>query len=60
MNTHRLKIEALEATITGLEAEKTHLELSLAENRQLKDQYYEKSEVSQQKYQTLFDELNAI
>ena len=37
-----------------------HLELSLAENRQLKDQYFEKSEISQQKYQELFDQLNSI
>ena len=34
--------------------------LSLTENRTLKDQYYEKSEQVQRKYQDLFDKLNAI
>ena len=60
LNNYRLKEDADLATIKGLESEKLHLELSLAENRQLKDQYFEKSEISQQKYQELFDQLNNI
>ena len=59
-NTLRLKNEAYAAEIKGLESEKSHLELSLSENRILKDQYYEKSETVQKKYQELFDRFNFI
>ena len=59
-NTLRLKNEAAQATINSLEGEKQHLQLSLKENRTLKDQYYEKSETIQQKYQELFEKLNLI
>lgn len=44
-NNLRLKNEAAQAIVNGLESEKTHLELSLNENRTLKEQYYEKSEI---------------
>lgn len=60
MNTYRLKINALEASVKGLEAEKAHLEMSLAENRELKDNYYEKSEIAARKYQETFEQLNEI
>ena len=49
-NNLRLKNEAAQAIVNGLESEKTHLELSLNENRTLKEQYYEKSEILQKKY----------
>lgn len=33
LNTYRLKVEALDATIKGLESEKSILEISLESNR---------------------------
>ena len=44
-NTLKLKNEASLATIKGLEGEKQHLELSLNENRTMKDKFYERSEI---------------
>ena len=40
----RLKIDANRALIDGLTSEKNHLELSLKENRDQKEQYKEKCE----------------
>jgi hypothetical protein len=44
-NTLKLKNESSIATIKGLEGEKQHLELSLNENRTMKDKFYERSEI---------------
>ena len=60
INSLRLIKEADHAMIEGLQSEKTHLELALAENKKLKDQYFKKSEEVQNNYSTLFREINAI
>lgn len=44
MNSMRLKADAQQALINTLEAEKVHLEISLRENKTLKEQYFNKSE----------------
>jgi hypothetical protein len=49
-NTLKLKNEAATATIKGLEGEKQHLELSLSENRTMKDKFQERSETKQRDY----------
>lgn len=59
-NTLKLKIEAAQATIKGLEGEKQHLELSLNENRTMKDKYYERSEIKQREYQELLEKHNLV
>lgn len=59
-NTQKLKIEAHLATIKGLEGEKQHLELSLNENRTMKDKYYERSEIKQREYQELLEKHNLV
>ena len=48
--------ESEKALIKGLEAEKAHLELSLKESRQLKEQYAMKCEQTQERYDHLFKE----
>lgn len=59
-NTLKLKIEAANASIKGLEGEKQHLELSLNENRTMKDKYYERSEIKQREYQELLEKHNLV
>lgn len=59
-NAYRLKLEASEAAITNLKGEKEHLELSLAENKKLKERYFKKSEEVQAKYQDIHKELNEV
>lgn len=60
VNALRLIKEADVAVIQGLEIEKKHLELSLEENKLLKQQYFDKGEEIQSKYSTLFKEISDI
>jgi predicted nucleic acid-binding Zn-ribbon protein len=59
-NTLKLKNEAAQAQIKGLEGEKAHLELSLNENRTMKDKFYERSEIKQREYQDLLEKFNIV
>lgn len=59
-NAYRLKLEASEAAISNLKGEKEHLELSLAENKKLKERYFKKSEEVQAKYQEIHKALNEV
>ena len=59
-NTLNLKIESAQATIKRLEGENQHLELSLNENRTMKDKYYERSEIKQREYQQLLEKHNLV
>ena len=52
--------EAEKALISGLQIEKKHLESALNENSTLKEQYREKNEFLQQKFEDLFRESEAI
>lgn len=58
--TLRMKNEADQKTISSLETEITHIKIQMEENRTLKEQYYEKAETIQVKYQDLFGKLNLI
>ena len=59
-NTLKLKNEAAQAAIKGLEGERQHLELSLNENRTMKDKFYERSEIKQREYQDLLEKFNIV
>lgn len=59
-NSFKLRLDAAEVAMSNTNSEKEHLELSLQENRKLKDQYFKKSEETQEKYQVLFKEFSEI
>lgn len=50
--------ESEKALLNGLTSEKRHLELSLKENLEIKDQYKNKCEELQEKYEALQKEAN--
>lgn len=56
----KLKMDALESSNTSLKHEIQHLQISLNENKELKDKYFKQVEETQQKHQELFTELNII
>ena len=58
-NSLRLSNESFEAKIQALESELSHTRLSLDENRTLKEQYFDKSESLQKRYQSMLEEFNA-
>ena len=46
----KLKMDALESSNTSLKHELQHLEISLNENKELKDKYFKQVEETQQKH----------
>ena len=58
-NQMRMVQESEKALLNGLTSEKRHLELSLKENMEVKDQYKEKCEELQKKYETLFKDAQS-
>ncbi len=53
----RLKIDANRSIIDSLTSEKNHLELSLKENKDQRDQFKEKSERLQILHEQVFQEM---
>ena len=57
-NGQRLQNEAKQSQIDNLISEKQHIQISLDENKSLKEQYFQKSEEVLTKYTALYKEAN--